>query len=336
MVKDSCALIVGRKDILITPMSMYDFAHLHLHTEFSLLDGANRVDDVPVIATELGMKSIAITDHGTLSGLLEFYQACKKNNIKPIVGIEAYLTNDPDGLPKEQRTRDNYHMILLASTFEGYQNLVFLSSNAYQNNFYYKPRISIETLKKYSKGLIANSACLASICARNAEYDAINNAYWDPHKTVQKKISEFQEIFNGNFNLELMNNPFPQQEAYNKFLISQAKETGVPLVITADTHYSRKDDYELHSLLMAMQTKQTLQEYHSKSEFHYGPWYYIKSPQEMYDLAVGLGVPEAFDRAGEIASMCNLELPLGKYKLPSYDITKDRDYDEYVRTRSVS
>lgn len=285
--------------------------------------------DLPKIAKELGMSAMAISDHGSLAGILEFYRECKKAGINPILGIEAYLTNDEDNLEKEKRTRDNYHVILLAKNLEGYKNLLWLSTNAYRNNYYYRPRISITQLANHSNGLIGNSACLAGVCSRSATYDEINHVYSDPEHKTERAIAQMKEIFHGDYNLEVMDNPFPQQEAYNKFLIEIGKKTNTKVLISGDAHYSKKEDYELHSMLMAMQTKQTLEEY-NKGDFHYGPWYHIRSPEEMLAAAKRVGSEAAFYNTNDTASQCRLELELGSYKIPKFDIETDLDFQEYI------
>ena len=281
------------------------------------------------------MSAIAISDHGNLGGWLEFYLECKKIEIKPILSIETYITMDPDNLPKENRTRDNFHMILTAMDEEGYKNLLWLSSNAYINNFYYRPRIFLDHLITRSRGLLGQSACLAGVLCRSATYDEINKVYWDEHHNSEHAVGMFKEIFHGNYYLELMDNPFDQQIAYNKFLIDLAKKTDSKLIISADSHYTKKDDYELHSLLMAMQTKQTLTQYHENSKFHYGPWYYIKSPQEMLDSAKKLDVEQAFHNSLEIASKCDINLKLGEYRMPKFKIQDDPDYEDFIKNETT-
>ncbi len=280
------------------------------------------------------MSSIAISDHGNISGWLEFYIECTKQGIKPILGIETYLTADPDGIPKETRTRDNYHSVLLAYNEEGYKNLLYLSSNAFINNSYYRPRISLDTLSTHSRGIIGTSGCLAGICSRRATYDEINKVYFDEHSAAEKAVDMMKEIFFGNYYMEVMDNPFDQQTAYNKFIIDLAKKTNTKTIISADSHYSTKEDYELHSMLMAMQTKQTIQEYHSNSKFHYGPWYYIRSSGEMLEAAKRVGSEAAFYNTQEVSDMVNVTIKLNDYKLPVYNIKSDSDYKEFINAGS--
>lgn len=308
-----------------------DFTHTHLHSEYSLLDGANKVADIPKIAKEYGMSAISITDHGNLAGALEFYRECKKLDVKPIIGMEAYITMDEDGLPKDKMSRDNYHMILLASNEEGYNNLLYLTSNAHQNNYYYRPRISFTQLAQHAKGLIGSSACLAGVCSRSATYDEVNKVYTDPTHNAERTLDLMKEIFSGRFYLELMDNSMDQQKAYNKFLLDMSKRTSTKLVISSDAHYTRKDDEELHTLLMAMQSKKTVEQYKADGYFHYENCY-IRPPEEMLEAAKRIGSEEAFHNTSEIASLCNLDIRLGEYKIPHFDITKDPDWKEFVST----
>jgi DNA polymerase III subunit alpha len=305
-----------------------DFTHLHVHGEQgSLLDGAIRVKDVAKRAYDLGMSSIAISDHGSLAGLLNHYKECKKYGVKPIFAIETYLTEDKDGLPNEEKTRDNYHMILIAKNFKGWQNLMYLNSNAHQNNFYYKPRISIHTLADYSEGLIGTSACLSSICRHKATHDEVNERYWDPEHTVQKIVTRFKEIFRGEYYLELMDNSLPEQKMYNDFLLDLSVKTSTELIITADAHYLSCEDEKIHTFLMAMQSKQTIEEYSKQQYFHYENCY-IRSPEEMLASAKKLKSEAAFHNTLKIAEQCNVDLDM-KYKLPIFDITTDNEYSFY-------
>lgn len=273
---------------------------------------------------------MSLTDHGSLAGTLEFYQESKKAGIKPILGIEGYVTLDKDGLTNEEKTRDNYHIILLAANLIGWKNLMWLNSNAYLNNFYYKPRINLQNLFEHSEGLIVSSACLAGLCSGHATYDEINSSYWDPEKKTEKLIGQFREVFGENYYLELMDSSQKQQIAYNQFLISLSQKTNTKLIISADAHYEKKEDEELHSMLMAMQSKKSIDQYKQQDYFHYEGCY-IRPPNEMLDAAVRIGAESAFHNTIEIASKVNLELELGKYRMPIYDITKDYEYDKYCQ-----
>ena len=307
-----------------------DFTHLHIHDELgSLLDGAIRVPEVSATAKELGMSSIAVSNHGSLASCLQHYEQSKKIGIKPIFALEAYITEDKDGLPNQLKTRDNYHMILIAKDAEGWKNLMRLNSIAYEKNFYHKPRISIDNLADYSKGIIASSACLAGLCSRFATYDEINNKYWDKDHKVELKIDYFKEIFYGQYYLEVMDNSMPQQLAYNSFLLEMSKKTNTKMIITSDAHYRTKEDEELHSMLMAMQTKRSIKDYKENGYFHYENCY-IRTPQEMLDAAKKIGCEDAFHNTLEISDQVNIELELDTFKLPLFDIQNDPDYQDYL------
>ena len=309
-----------------------DFSHLHVHSIYSLLDGSNKIDKLCERVKELGMTSIAITDHGVMSGCVEFYKQCKKNSVKPILGIEAYITDDEDGVPKENRHRDNNHLVMVAMNNEGYENLLFMSSNAALNNFYYKPRISKTTLAKHSKGIIATSACLGNECNRKACWIPEDKRYEDPNKDVRKAAAWYKEVFQGRYYLEIQDNDDKagQQAAYNSFIMGIGKELDIPMVITSDAHYLHKEDKDTHDMLMAMQLKQTLTQYKDPSNtFQYGPWFYIRSGDEMYEAAKKYNCSQAFENTLVIASQCNLELELGKYKPPTFPIDQVEDRKEF-------
>lgn len=306
-----------------------DFTHLHTHSEYSLLDGAIRISDMISISKEYGMSSIGISDHGSLAGTLEFYRETKKAGIKPILGIEAYVTLDEDGLPNEKKTRDNYHMILIASNLTGWKNLMYLSSNAHLNNFYYKPRISLSKLLSHGEGLIGTSGCLAGVCAQNVTRDELNSVWSDPEDKVKNIIGQMKEAFSGNYYLELMDSSQKDQIAYNKLLIDLSKKTDTKLIITADAHYTKKEDEELHSMLMAMQNKQTITEYKQNEYWHYEGCY-LRSPQEMLDAATRIDAESAYWNTLEISGKCSLDIKLNDYRMPNFDITQDPDWKEYV------
>ncbi len=295
------------------------------------MDGAIGVSDLPKIAKEFGMSSIALSDHGSLSGSLEFYRECKANNIKPILSMEGYLTHDKDDLDNEQKTRDNYHIILTATNNKGWQNLMYLSTHAYLHNFYYKPRINIDVLAQHSEGLIGTSACLAGLCRQSGTYDEINKVFLDPDKKAEKNIHMFREIFRGNFFLELMDNSMLEQISYNKFLVEMASKLNMKNIITADAHYAKASDEPLHEMLMAMQSKKTIDDYKKQDYFHYENCY-LRTPEEMLASAKKIACTEdPFHNTILVSDLCNVEIELGKYKLPNYDIRSDSDYNEYIK-----
>lgn len=311
---------------------MRDFCHLHVHSVYSLLDGSNRIDQLCERVKELGMSSIALTDHGVMSGSIEFYKHCKKNGIKPLIGVEAYITDDPDGTPKEQRHRDNNHLVMVAQNQKGYENLLYMTSNAGLNNLYYKPRIYKGVLEKHTEGIIATSACLGNECNRKACWIPEDKRYEDPGQAAEKAAAWYSKAFNGRYYLEIQDNDDEagQQAAYNSFIIGVGKKLGIPIVITSDAHYLKKEDKDTHDMLMAMQIKQTLAQYKDPSNnFKYGPWFYIRSGDEMYEAAKKYNCPEAFDNTLAIASQCNLELELGKYKPPAFPVDQVEDREEF-------
>jgi DNA polymerase III subunit alpha len=310
-----------------------DFTHLHTHSTYSILDGENQLDALVKRVKELGMKQIALTDHGTMMGALNFYKACKKEGIKPILGVEAYITNDPDGLPKEERTRDNHHLVMIAVNDTGYKNLLNLVSNAQLHNFYSKPRISKDNLNVNSvSGIIATSACLGNEVNRVGKFNPDTKLFEDLD-AMERAAIFYQSVFKDNYYLEIQDNDDPagQQLAYNKVVIELGKQLGIKNVITADAHYTSKDSVQLHSMLMAMQLKKTYAEYISAGEMKYGPWFYVRSAEEMLQAARKYNCEEAFWNTCDIGNSCSLDIELGKYKTPTFNIEIEPDYDEFLK-----
>jgi DNA polymerase III subunit alpha len=310
-----------------------DFCHLHVHSTYSVLDGINRLDSLVARCKELGMSACALTDHGNLHGALDFYKECRKQGVKPIIGIEAYITNDPDGM-EEGKTRDNHHMVLIAQNAKGFSNLCWLLSNANINNFYYKPRIHINTLKARAEGLIATSACLGGWIAKHCIFDQQykSSAIRDPD-AMAHTIAELDEAFQGRFYLELQDQDMWEQDHYNEMLLSRKYKR---YTISSDAHYLKKEDQATHKMIMAQQLKKTIDEYESGSEMKYGSGFYIRSPEEMLEGAKRIGCESAFHNTMEIAGMCSLELELGKYKMPEFDVTKTVDYEEFKRYKTTN
>ena len=227
---------------------MPEFVHLHVHSEYSLLDGANRIKDLPVRAKELGMKAIALTDHGVMYGAVEFYKECKKNNIKPIIGCEVYVA--PRGRLNKEANVDNVynHLILLAKNEIGYQNLIKLVSIGFTEGFYYKPRIDLEVLEKYHEGLIALSACLVGSVPQEIQKGNIEKA---------KEIALwYKKVFGEDYYLELQYNGLKEQVLVNQQLVQIGKELNIPIVGTNDAHYLKKEDAYNHEVLLCIQTGQ--------------------------------------------------------------------------------
>ncbi len=312
-----------------------DFCHLHVHSMYSILDGENRIENLVKQTKDLGMKQIALTDHGTMMGALEFFKQCQKEGIKPLIGVEAYITDDVDGLENAQKTRDNYHLVMIAQDEVGLENLYYLTSQAQLKNFYFKPRISKHNLTpERVKGIVATSACLGNEVNRKSGWTTENPVY--DTKVMASTAAWYQKTFDGRYYLEIQDNDDPagQQLAYNKAVIQVGKDLGIKNVITSDAHYTTLENSELHSLLMAMQLKKTMEEYRSASEMKYGPWFFVRSPQAMLEASRKYDCEEAFWNTVEIAKSASVNIELGTYKPPEFDISKDPDYEEFLKTRS--
>jgi DNA polymerase-3 subunit alpha len=252
-----------------------DFVHLHVHSEYSLLDGASRLENLVQRAVEYEMPSIAITDHGVMYGVVDFYKLAKKAGINPVIGCELYMA-PRSRFDKEAHIDDTlHHLVLLAENNQGYKNLVSIVSKAYMDGFYYKPRADKELLTQHNQGIIGLSACLAGEIPR-----LILN---DNYEQAKKTACEYREIFGkDNYFLEMMEHHLPDQRVVNEALRKLSQETGIPLVVTNDAHYLRREDARIHDILLCIQTGKTLQD-ENRLRFN-GQEYYIKSPQEMASL----------------------------------------------------
>jgi DNA polymerase-3 subunit alpha len=290
-----------------------DFVHLHLHTDYSLLDGAIQIKNLARRVTELGMNACAMTDHGNLYGAITFYQTMKESGIKPIIGCETYLAA---GSRKDRVARagagqkTNNHLILLAKDFEGYRNLSRLSSKAFTEGFYYKPRIDKELLAEHSKGLIALSSCMSGVPSALLAQDRFDDA--------AKAALEFQEIMGvGNYYLEIQEHGLEAQARIRKPLVELSKQTGIPLVATNDAHYLMPDDARAHDVLLCIGLGKTISD---ENRLRYGTSnFYVRSPAEMWEI-FGDELPGALQKTVEIAEMCNLEMPKGASYLPNFPI----------------
>ena len=286
------------------------FTHLHVHTEYSLLDGSSKIKELVHQAKELGMDSIAITDHGAMYGVIDFYKAAKAEGIKPIIGCEIYVTTG-SRFDKEASQGDKryYHLVLLAKNDTGYHNLMKIVSRGFTEGFYYKPRVDYEVLEKYSEGLIALSACLAG---EVATYIRENN-----YEKAKDTALKLQDLFGkDNFFLELQDHGIPDQTKVNTALLKMSKETGIDLVATNDIHYTFKEDAEAHDILLCIQTGKKVQD---EDRMRYeGGQYYLKSPEEMQRLFPY--AREAIENTGKIAERCNVEIVFGEQKVPEYDV----------------
>jgi DNA polymerase-3 subunit alpha len=299
-------------------MSDRPFVHLHVHSEYSLLDGANKCDDLASAAVEMGMDSIAITDHGVMYGCVEFYNKCRAKGVKPILGCEVYV--DPNGYTCREG-KNQYHLILLAENEEGYHNLMKIVSVANTDGFYYKPRIDHELLSKYSKGIIGASACLGGeipgLILKGDTDGALSRA------------ALYRDILGeGNFFLELQHNSIPEQAIVNKSLIEMAKKGNYPLIATNDVHYMRKTDAEWHDVLLCVQTNSNVDD-PNRYRFR-GNDYYYRSPQEMWDL-FGTDIPECLLNTQKIADRCDVKLEMGHYYLPEFPLPEGETLESYLR-----
>lgn len=315
-------------------MQKEDFTHLHCHSVYSILDGENQLSSLVSQIKAHGMHTVALTDHGTMMGALEFYKECQKQGVKPIIGVEAYITNDSDGLSKEQMTKDNYHLVMVAQNNTGLNNLMWLVSNAQLNNYYYKPRISKSVMTPENlEGIIATSACLGNEVSRVGGWNSETRRYTNIDAMYQT-AAWYKEAFNGRYYLEIQDNDDDarQQETYNAIVIEIGSRLGIPIVITSDAHYTNIQAQDTHSMLMAMQFKKTLEEYNAGNEMKYGPWFYLRSQEEMFQAAIKYGCEEAFWNACKIGSECNINIELGKYKTPVFDVKSEPDYNEFLQS----
>ena len=298
---------------------MSKFVHLHIHSEFSLLDGANRIKDLPVRAKELGMDAIAITDHGSMFGAIDFYKACKANEVKPIIGCEVYVA------PRSRHDKDpnidgKYsHLILLAKNNEGYKNLAKLVSIGYTEGFYYKPRIDHEVLEMYHEGLVCCSACLAG---------EVNQAILAGDIEKAKQVALwFKSIFGEDYYLEIQHNGIKEQVLANQKLIELSRELDIPLVATNDAHYLKREDAYNHEVLLCIQTGKRMSDL-DRMKFDTDELY-IKSPEEMEDFFKN--VPDAIENTVKIAEKCNVEFEFGHTILPNYDVpTEFKTHYDYI------
>ena len=300
-------------------MSDIKYTHLHLHTEYSMLDGANKIDVLASKIKELGMDSVAMTDHGNMFGTITFYNTMKKAGIKPIIGMEAYIHNERD--IGDKSTRKRFHLCLYAKNDIGYKNLMFLSSQAYIHGFYYYPRINWELLKNHSDGLICSSACLQGEISWHLNLNEKNIKLGAKGYNEAKKVAlRYKELFGEDFYIEIMRHGIEQQYNIDKELIKLSRETGIKLIATNDTHYTNKSDADAHEAFMCIAMNKLYDDpdrmRHSVHEF------YIKSPQEMAKLFVD--IPEAITNTQEIVDKCNLEIQLGNPTPPNFKFTRER------------
>ena len=297
-----------------------EFTHLHVHTEYSLLDGSNKIKEYVARVKELGMDSAAITDHGVMYGVIDFYRAAREAGINPILGCEVYVAPG-SRFDREVGSGDDryYHLVLLAENNQGYNNLMKIVSKGFVEGFYYKPRVDMELLEKYHEGIIALSACLAGEVARY-----LTRGMYEDAKTAALR---YRDIFGkGNFFLELQDHGIPEQQTVNQQLLRMHQETGIDLVATNDVHYTMAEDAEPHDILLCLQTGRKLAD---EDRMRYeGGQYYVKSPEEMARLFPY--ALEALENTHKIAERCHVEIEFGVTKLPKYDVPDGLTSWEYL------
>ena len=297
------------------------FTHLHVHTEYSLLDGSCKIKELVAKAKELGMDSMAITDHGVMYGVIDFYRAAREVGIKPIIGCEIYVAPN-SRFDREQTGGEDryYHLVLLAENDTGYHNLMKIVSKGFVDGFYYRPRVDKEVLREYHEGIIALSACLAGEVPRY-----ITKGLYEEAK---KRAKEYESIFGkGNFFLELQDHGISEQQRVNQELLRMSQETGIELVATNDIHYINAQDAIPHDILLCIQTgKKVSDENRMRYE---GGQYYCKSEQQMQELFPY--ALQALENTHKIAQRCNVEIEFGVTKLPKFQVPEGYTSWEYLR-----
>ena len=297
-----------------------NFTHLHVHTEYSLLDGSNKIKECVLRVKELGMDSVAITDHGVMFGVIDFYRAAKAEGIRPILGCEVYVAPNSRHDREVGNNEDRYyHLVLLAENNEGYNNLMKIVSKGFTEGYYYKPRVDMEVLEQYHEGIIALSACLAGEVQRY-----LNRGFYEEGK---KAALKYESIFGkGNFFLELQDHGLPEQKRVNMELLRLSQDTGIELVATNDVHYTYAEDEKPHDILLCLQTGKKLSD---ENRMRYeGGQYYVKSPEEMAELFPY--ALQALENTYKIAQRCNVEIEFGVTKLPKYDVPEGYTSWEYL------
>ncbi len=296
------------------------FVHLHVHTEYSLLDGACRIDRMMERVKEVGQDAIAITDHGVMYGCIDFYKAAKAAGIKPIIGCEVYMARRRMADRVHGVDNDPYHLVLLCKNRQGYENLCYMVSEAFLHGFYGKPRIDLELLQEHHEGLIALSACLAGAIPQYLMEESYDSA-----KEYALKMAGI--MGDGNFYLELQDHGIPEQQAVNQGIRRIARETGLPLVLTNDAHYLRREDAKMQDVLLCIQTGKTVDDT-NRMKFPSDD-FYLKSEQEMRTLFPGC--EEAFENTVKIAEKCNLDFVFHEYHLPAYPVPEGYTNEEFFR-----
>ena len=296
------------------------FTHLHVHTEYSLLDGAARIGDLVARAKELGMTSLAITDHGVMFGVIDFYRECKKQGIRPVIGCEVYTAARTLFDKDAERDKRMGHLVLLAKNNQGYKNLIKIVSEGYRHGFYYKPRIDKNVLRQYHEGLIALSACLAG----EIPHRLLNGDY----EGAKKEALEMLDIFGeGNFYLELQDQGLEEEARILPDMKRLHAETGIPFVATNDSHYVRQEDAVAQDILMCIQMGTTVDE-ENRMRFS-NDQFYLKSEDEMRKIFAS--IPEACDNTEKIAQQCDVTFTFGELHLPDFQAPEGLTKPEYLR-----
>jgi len=307
-------------------MAKGNFVHLHVHSEYSLLDGAVRIKNLVNKAAELGMPAVALTDHGVMYGAIEFFRLARAAGVKPIIGCEVYVA--PGSRFDKQATRDkredtSYHLTLLAKNNKGYQNLMKLVSFGFLEGFYYKPRVDMDIIQKYSEGLIALSGCIAGEIPRHLLAERIDLA--------EKALEGFIDIFGkDDFYLELQDSGLPEQKKANASMVKLSKKYSIPLVATNDVHYLEKEDNRFHDVLLCIQTGSMIND--SERLKFSTDQYYFKDATEMKELFPGQ--EEAIENTLKIAEKCNIKLELGMNLIPNYFTPENMTPDQYLENNT--
>src|SRR3989344_135581 len=304
---------------------MTNFVHLHNHSEYSLLDGLSKINEMVKRARELNMKAIAITDHGNMYGAIKFYKECLEQNIKPIIGCEIYISKRTRHDKEAGLDSDSNHLILLAKNEAGYKNLIKIISISNLEGYYYRPRSDLELLKEHASGIICLSSCLNGFISEplinGQEETAVDRA-----KTLSKIFGE------GNFYLELQKHiNIENQDLLNEKLVDLSRKLSIPLVATNDNHYIYPQDAEAQEILLCIQTQTTLNDKNRKLTMISSPDFYIKSKEEM--LGLFLNIPEAIENSSKIADMCDLEIKLGRWILPSFNVPGKKTPAEFIKEK---
>ena len=304
-----------------------EFIHLHNHSDYSLLDGAQNVEVLVNTIGDLGMDSVALTEHGNMFSVVPYYKAARKKGIKPIIGCEVYVAQGSrfDKKVRAEGGWGNNHLVLLAQNYTGYKNLMKLVTCGYLEGFYYRPRIDKELLRSHSDGLICMSACL-----KGEVPEKMLKGHW---KSAQEIALEFAEMFPDRYYLEIQNHGIPEEAQNMENMIKLAKELGLPLVATNDAHYAKKEHSDAHDVHICLATGKDRDD---PNRLRYAtPEFYFKTQDEMYHMFKH--VPEALENTRRIADSVDMEIPMGTYHLPNFPIPKDaptQDPDEYLHTLS--